>query len=102
MSAFGAVHDLTPRSMTVLVSGLEGEGLIQRSADPHDRRVTLLSPTAAGRAIETEQLVPARDEAATLFNDLPERDRAEPLRLLREVAGHLARRGIGTPALPAN
>jgi DNA-binding MarR family transcriptional regulator len=102
MSAFGAAHDLTPRSMTVLVSGLEREGLIQRSAHPRDRRITLLSLTAAGRAIATEQLVPARDEAATLFNDLPERDRAELLRLLREVAGHLARRGIDTPAPPAN
>ncbi|MBV9448305.1 MAG: MarR family transcriptional regulator [Streptosporangiaceae bacterium] len=102
MSAFGAAHDLTPRSMTVLVSGLEREGLIQRSAHPRDGRVTLLSLTAAGRAIATEQLVPARKEAAALFNDLSERDRAELLRLIREVDGHLARRGIETPTPPAN
>ena len=102
MSAFGAAHDLTPRSMTVLVSGLEREGLIQRSAHPHDRRITLLSLTAAGRAIATEQLVPARNEAAALFNDLSERDRAELLRLIREVASHLSRRGIESPAPPAS
>jgi DNA-binding MarR family transcriptional regulator len=102
MSAFGTAHDLTPRSMTVLVSGLEREGLIQRSAHPHDRRVTLLSLTPAGRALATEQLLPARREAAALFNDLSERDRAELLRLIREVAGHLARRGVETPPPPSN
>ena len=102
MSAFGTAHDLTPRAMTVLVSGLEREGLVQRAPHPHDRRVTLLSLTSAGRAIATEQLLPARGEAASLFNDLSEHDRAELLRLLSEVSGHLARRGIETPAPPAH
>jgi DNA-binding MarR family transcriptional regulator len=101
MTEFGTVHDVTPRGMTVLVSGLEREGLVERSTHPGDRRVTLLSLTPAGRAIATEQLVPARQQAAALFNDLSDRDRAELLRLLGEVSRQLARRGIATSRLSA-
>jgi DNA-binding MarR family transcriptional regulator len=101
MSVLGAARDLTPRSMTVLVHGLEKEGLVQRTRHPEDRRVILVSLTEAGRAIASQQLLPAGIEAAALFGDLSEPDRAELLRLLREVARHLELRGIDTPLPPA-
>lgn len=100
ISAFGAAQDLTPRAMTVLVTGLEREGLIERTADPTDRRVSLISLTPVGRALAAEHLRPARDEAAGLFSALPEDDRAELLRLLRDLSGHLRARGIEVPARP--
>jgi DNA-binding MarR family transcriptional regulator len=100
MSALGAAHDLTPRAMTVLVSGLEREGLIERTTKPDDRRVTLLSLTPAGRAIAAEQLLPARNDAAGLFDPLSQADRAELLRLLGEVADNLRERGIEVPTRP--
>jgi DNA-binding MarR family transcriptional regulator len=49
MSALGAARDLTPRSMTGLVHGLEKEGLMRRTRHADDRRVTLVSLTPAGR-----------------------------------------------------
>ena len=100
MSVLGAAQDLTPRSMTVLVSGLEKEELVQRTRHPDDRRVTLLSLTPAGRAIASQQLLPAGKQAAALFGELSEHDRTELLRLLSEVARHLELHGIGTPLLP--
>jgi len=102
MSALGATRDLTPREMTVLASGLEREGLVQRSTDPHDRRVTLLSLTPAGRAIAAEQLLPAGKQAAALFNELSEPDREELLRLLQQLASALERHGINVPLPPAS
>ena len=100
MSALGTAQDLTPRSMTVLVDGLDREGLVQRTTDPQDRRVSLLSLTPAGRVIATEQLRPARIAAAALFDELAERDRQELLRLLGEVATRLAEHGIDLPSRP--
>ena len=100
MSALGSARDLTPREMTVLSSGLVREGLVERSTDPQDRRVSLLSLTPAGRVIATEQLRPARKAAAALFDELAERDRRELLRLLGEVAAHLAKHGIDLPSPP--
>jgi DNA-binding MarR family transcriptional regulator len=101
MSTLGAAQDLTPRSMTVLISGLEKEGLVQRTRHPDDRRVTLVSLTPAGRALAAQQLLPAGQRAAALFGELSEHDRAELLRLLSEVARHLELHGINTPLLPA-
>jgi DNA-binding MarR family transcriptional regulator len=101
MSTLGAAQDLTPRAMTVLVSGLEKEGLVERARDPDDRRVTLVSLTAAGRTLAARQLLPAGHQAASLFGELSEHDRIELLRLLSEVARHLELHGIDTPLLPA-
>jgi len=101
MSALGAANDLTPRSMTVLISGLEKEGLVRRTRHPDDGRVMLVSLTPAGRAIASEQLTPAWKEAAALFDELPEHDRTELLRLLTEVARHLQLHGIDTPLPPS-
>lgn len=42
----GAALQLHPSSATYLVDRLEGAGLVERSADPSDRRVTLVRLTA--------------------------------------------------------
>ena len=102
MSALGSARDLTPREMTVLSSGLVREGLVERSTDPQDRRVSLLSLTPAGRAIAAEQLLPAGKQAAALFNELSDPDREQLLRLLGEVATALERHGINVPLPPAS
>jgi DNA-binding MarR family transcriptional regulator len=101
MSALGAAQDETPRAMTVLVRGLEKEGLVRRTRHPDDGRVTLVSLTAAGRAMASQQLLPAGKKAAALFDELPEHDRKELLRLLAEVMSRLKLHGIDTPFPPA-
>jgi DNA-binding MarR family transcriptional regulator len=100
MSTLGTAHDLTPRSMTVLVDGLEREGFVRRTRHADDRRVTLVSLTPAGRTLASQQLIPAWKQAAALFGELSERDRTDLLRLLSEVARHLQLNGIDTPFPP--
>jgi len=100
MSTLGTAQDLTPRAMTVLISGLEKEGLVRRGRHPDDGRVTLVSLTAAGRALAAQQLLPAGKQAAALFGELSEDDRTELLRLLTEVIKHLKLHGIDTPLSP--
>jgi len=48
-SDIAEIFDLTPRSVTELIDGLEREGLIARAPDAHDRRVKRLMLTEAGR-----------------------------------------------------
>jgi len=101
MSTLGTAQDQTPRAMTVLVSGLEKEGLVRRTRHPDDGRIMLVSLTPAGRAIAAQQLIPAGKKVATLFDELSEHDRSELLRLLTEVMRRLQLHGIDTPLLPA-
>lgn len=42
---------VAPRSATDVVDALEGKGLLARSADPSDRRATLVQLTAEGREV---------------------------------------------------
>ena len=53
----GALADherIAPPSITKVVAKLEAEGLVQRTTDPSDRRVTHLATTAAGRSLIAE------------------------------------------------
>jgi DNA-binding MarR family transcriptional regulator len=66
-----AVEGVMQPSMTVLVSGLERSGLVERQADTADRRVTLVTLTAAG-----SDYIRARREAGVavlvhLIDELP-------------------------------
>lgn len=42
---------LNPGSVTAMVDNLEERGIVQRSADERDRRVSMISLTDAGRAV---------------------------------------------------
>jgi DNA-binding MarR family transcriptional regulator len=66
-----AVEGVMQPSMTVLVSGLEQTGLVERRADAADRRVTLVTLTSAG-----SDFIRARRQAGVavlvhLIDDLP-------------------------------
>jgi DNA-binding MarR family transcriptional regulator len=50
MRALSEVLRVAPRTITDIVDGLEKHGLAERSAHPHDRRVTLIRITAEGKA----------------------------------------------------
>jgi DNA-binding MarR family transcriptional regulator len=73
--------DVTPRSVTALVDGLEGEGLVRRTAHATDRRVTLVELACDGNRV-ANQMTSYRAALATLFTDMPEPDRRTLLRLL--------------------
>jgi DNA-binding MarR family transcriptional regulator len=78
---------IAPRSATEVADGLETRGLVERAADPADRRAVLLRLTDAGRAIRDEVAVARAADARTFFGRLGAEDRAALARLLRELAG---------------
>ena len=49
MRVLSEVLRVAPRTITDIVDGLEKRGLAERSAHPHDRRVTLIHITAEGK-----------------------------------------------------
>jgi DNA-binding MarR family transcriptional regulator len=97
MSELGESLGMSPRNMTVLVDGLEKEGLVRRVSHRHDRRIKLVELTQAGRRVAEQEIGPSQSAAATLFDDFTPEERGELLRLLEKVADSLRARGIDVP-----
>lgn len=71
---------------TVVVDDLERRGLVRRSPDPDDRRVKVVSLTAAGRrAAETAKRI--LDEPPALFGRLSKAELATLARILTALTG---------------
>ena len=68
-----------------MADGLQERGLLERTADPGDRRVVILRPTEEGRRIRSEIDAARTADSAELFARLPSADRTELARILREL-----------------
>jgi len=81
--------ELNPGAMTRLLDRLENKGLIERVADPGDRRALHIHLTDAGTAIwrDIEQCGQRVHDRA--FGDMPQAERCELLRLLERVRDNL-------------
>jgi DNA-binding MarR family transcriptional regulator len=77
---------IAPRSATEVADGLQGRGLVERSADPADRRAVLLRPTAEGRRVQREVAAARAADSAELFGRLSAEDRSTLARILRALA----------------
>lgn len=76
---------ITPRSTTEVADALEELGWVKRSADPSDRRATMLSLTSEGRLL-LRRIEDVRGEAAERVLDvLGERDRRTLDRILTKL-----------------
>jgi len=82
--------ELNPGAMTRLLDRLEAKGLIERVADPEDRRALHIHLTDAGIAIwrEIEQCGQRVHDRA--FGDMAQDDRNQLLRLLERVRDNLS------------
>ena len=77
---------IAPRSATEVVDALESRGLVQRRPDPSDRRATLAELTDHGGQVLAAIREAARGtEAQRVFGQLSEDDRAELIRILRQL-----------------
>ena len=76
-----------PPTMTRLVQGLEADGLVERAADPSDRRATLLRATRRGRTV----LEKARARRIDEFEALLTHANANELAMLEDAAELLER-----------
>ncbi len=89
VSDLATAERVRPQSMAQTVGDLEGEGLVERSPDPGDRRRALVTITAAGKArIEADRR--AREGwLVKAFEEMPESDLAaveRSVEILRQVA----------------
>jgi len=66
-----------------VVDRLEARGLLLRNASPDDRRVRLLTLTAAGRELLAAAVPSMLRAQERMLEPLPKRERAEFLRMLR-------------------
>jgi DNA-binding MarR family transcriptional regulator len=74
---------IAPRSATEVADGLQERGLVERAADPTDRRAVVLTVTEAGRQVQREVDDARAADSAELFARLSAADRAELARILR-------------------
>ncbi|MGH9085541.1 MAG: MarR family winged helix-turn-helix transcriptional regulator [Acidimicrobiales bacterium] len=91
----GALADherVAPPSITKVVAKLEAEGLVQRTTDPSDRRVTHVAPTAAGRTLIAETRRRKTTWLTERVRELPE-DELARLRAALDVLDHLVAQG---------
>lgn len=77
---------IAPRSATEVADGLQERGLVERSADPGDRRAVILRPTDDGRRIRAEIDAARTADSAELFARLSTTDQAALTRILRTLS----------------
>ena len=80
-SAFG----LDPSTITRQVQALEKAGLVERHADPDDRRASILDLTEEGKVTLAHTRAYRRERLEEVLADWPEHDREELARLLTKV-----------------
>lgn len=76
---------VTPRNVTGLVDSLEGDGLVARSAHPSDRRATLVTLTAKGKAVTAAMRRDQDRFAQDLFSGASSEELASLVSLLDRV-----------------
>ena len=77
---------IVPRSATEVVDQLAAKGLVERMADPSDRRATLLKLTEAGNKLREQVHEDRKREADEFFSVLEPKDRADLARILEKLA----------------
>ncbi len=86
MREISEVLHISPRTVTDMIDGLEGRGLVARQPHPADRRVTLLHLTADGRHQLGAAAAGAEQASREAVADLSPRDQETLRRLLDRVA----------------
>lgn len=81
---------LSPPTVTAMLQKLERSGLIERTADESDQRVTRVSLTDAGRELNHDLRVAHGEYIEHTIGSLSERDRRELARLLGLLGDNIA------------
>ncbi len=83
ITMLAAAESVSQPSMTQLIQRLESRGLVERSSDPADGRVALVSLTGQGAAVLAARRQRNAEQVAGILADLPADD-------VRALAGALA------------
>jgi DNA-binding MarR family transcriptional regulator len=82
MSDIAAKFEIAPRTATSMIDSLESAGLVERGADPSDRRSVLVSLAPGGRALLERMNTLRRASAGELFGRLSQAQQELLLALL--------------------
>lgn len=82
ISELSSKMDVTPPAVTHMINSLEEIGLVERLADPNDRRVVLIRLTVKGEKAVVEIHAGFMDKLMGLVEFLGEKDSKEFIRLL--------------------
>ena len=85
---------VTAGNLTGLVDRAERDGVVERRADPKDRRLSRVYLTPKGRELITELLPKHAEHVGGLFDDLDPVDKRELRRLLGKLRDSLANKLI--------
>jgi DNA-binding MarR family transcriptional regulator len=80
---------ISPSHMVAIVDELERRGLVERRAQPGDRRVRTLHLTGAGEKLLAQAFAVAKEYEQLLTKPLDAKERAQLLDLLERIAGTL-------------
>lgn len=92
--AIGEALQIPASRMVALVDDLEGRGLLERRANPNDRRTYAVYLTPAGHALCAEALAVATAHEQRITEALTPAQRTSLLRLLNRVAADLGLGGV--------
>lgn len=94
MSSLGDDLGITPRYVTILIDGMERDGLVRRRPHPRDRRATLIELTEEGRKMCGEVGDGHVEAAAELLQALSHQQQQALLEAMQTLLGELQRRGF--------
>ncbi len=80
---------VTGGNVTGIVDQLEGEKLVERVADPQDKRAFVVRLTPDGRTAFADMATMHEGWVADLFRDIPSADKARMIELLDLMKQHL-------------
>ncbi len=84
---------ITPAAVTHMINSLEEGGYVERLADPTDRRIVLVRPTANGEKIMEDMQAQRLEKLKGLISFLGEQDSKEFIRLLSSTLNYFKERG---------
>jgi DNA-binding MarR family transcriptional regulator len=88
LTELARAEQVTPATMSKLVSALEAEGLVRRDPDPSDARAVRLQATAQARRILERGRARRTEYLDSLFGELSDRER-EIVRRAAEIVDRL-------------
>jgi len=88
LTELARAEQVTPATMSKLVSALEAEGLVRRDPDPTDARAVRLQATAQARRILERGRARRTEYLDSLFGELSDRER-EIVRRAAEIVDRL-------------